>query len=208
MIHIIIADDHTMVRQAIASALEQSGEFKVLAECANGVELSLAVLKAPADVVLLDISMPVMNGFVALDKILQQRPNTKIIALSMHSEQEYVDAMQQAGAYGYVLKDAPTSELIKNIKLVAAGKKVFPNSSNHSSNLSHSGATVINGLTRREREVFHLMIEGRSTRDIAELLAMSIKTAENHRGKVLKKVGVNNTAELIHFAAKHKLLKS
>lgn len=212
MIKLILADNHTLVRHAIAQALEATEKFTVVCECSDGLELYKAAINIPADVILMDISMPKLNGFVALDKILQQRPQTKIIALSMHSDWEYIDAIRRGGAKGYVFKDVTTEELSRAIIRVANGKVQFPTLpvselSEHKSTASEPSGVSLDVLTRREREVFFLVIAGRSTREIANLLAMSAKTAENHRGKVLKKLNVANTVELIHFAAKRGLLE-
>lgn len=211
MIRLILADDHTLVRNAIAQALEATGQFSVVCQCADGAELYQAAISTPADVILMDISMPKMNGFVALDKILQQRPQSKIIALSMHNEMEYIDAIRRGGAQGYVFKDATTAQLTRAILRVIGGKTCFPQAANDSGIANPAAGDVagpsLDVLTRREREVFFLVVAGRSTREIANLLAMSAKTAENHRGKVLKKLGAANTVELIHFAAKRGLLE-
>lgn len=212
MIKLILADDHTLVRHAIAQALEATEKFTVVCECSDGLELYKAVINIPADVILMDISMPKMNGFVALDKILQQRPQTKIIALSMHSDWEYIDAIRRGGAKGYVFKDVTTEELSHAIIRVANGKVQFPalpvsEPSEHKAAVGEPSGASLDVLTRREREVFFLVVAGRSTREIANLLAMSAKTAENHRGKVLKKLNAANTVELIHFAAKRGLLE-
>lgn len=211
MIKLILADDHTLVRNAIAQSLEATGQFTVVCECADGNELYQAAISTPADVILMDISMPKMNGFVALDKILHQRPQSKIIALSMHNEQEYIDAIRRGGAQGYVFKDVTTEQLTQAILRVIGGKTCFPQPANdHGDDRLAGSETVgvsLDVLTRREREVFFLVVAGRSTREVASLLAMSAKTAENHRGKVLKKLGAANTVELIHFAAKRGLLE-
>lgn len=205
MIRLILADDHVMVRQAIATTLQGSGEFDILAECDDGVALVSAVLRHEADVILMDISMPKMNGFVALEKILHHRPQSKVIALSMHNEPEYIDAIRHAGAVGYVFKDAPTTTLLEAIHTVLKGKTSFPQTENLAGSELHQPLAA---LTRREREVFFLVVAGRSNKEIANLLAMSAKTAENHRGKLFKKLQVKTTVELIHFAAKHGLLES
>ncbi|WP_241970302.1 response regulator [Pseudidiomarina aquimaris] len=205
MIRLILADDHVMVRQAIATTLAATGKFDILAECDDGVALVNAVLRQEADVILMDISMPKMNGFVALEKILHHRPHSKVIALSMHNEPEYIDAIHHAGAVGYVFKDAPTETLLKAVDAVLRGKTFFPATEHpEGSELVHPLAN----LTRREREVFFLVVAGRSNKEIAQLLTMSAKTAENHRGKLFKKLNVKTTVELIHFAAKHGLLES
>ncbi len=205
-IKIILADDHTLVRQSVATALSAQPGLEVVGECSDGLALTKLVLQQPADVILMDISMPIMNGFVALDKILQQRPDTKVIALSMHEEAEYINAMEQAGARGYLRKDTSTQELVAAIKRVVNGAKVFPTRQQDESSRNMDDHPL-KALTRREREVFFLVVAGNSTKEIADKLSMSAKTAENHRGKVLKKLAANNTVELIHFAARHGLLE-
>ncbi len=207
MIRLILADDHTMVRQAIATTLTTDQGIEVIAQCADGVELVDAVLKTDADVILMDISMPKMNGFVALEKILHHRPGTRVIALSMHNEPEYIDAIRQAGACGYVFKDAATDELKRAIKQVMQGKTCFPAMLQNEPTQATPTQPLAN-LTRREKEVFHLVVAGRSNKEVAQLLAMSAKTAENHRGRLFKKLQVKSTVELIHFAAKHGLLEA
>lgn len=209
MIKLILADDHTLVRNAIAQALQADERLSVIKQCTDGNDLYEAILSETADVVLMDISMPGMNGLVALDKILQQRPDTKIIALSMHNEQEYIDAMQRGGAKGYVFKDATSETLVASIMRVHSGATCFPERLfKQGETVSSVKQTPIERLTRREREVFFLVVAGRSTREIADSLAMSVKTAENHRGKVLRKLEVRNTVELVHFAAKNGLLEA
>ncbi|MGQ4277425.1 response regulator [Pseudidiomarina sp. E22-M8] len=207
MIRLILADDHTMVRQAIAATLTSQGDVEIVAQCGDGIELVEAVMRQPVDVVLMDISMPKMNGFAALEKILHHRPNTRIIALSMHDEPEYIEAIRVAGAYGYVFKDAATDQLLQAIEQVVQGKMHFPDAPRDSE--SHATPTQpLANLTRREKEVFHLVVAGRSNKEVAQLLAMSAKTAENHRSRLFKKLHVKNAVELIHFAAKHGLLEA
>ncbi|MDN7125304.1 response regulator transcription factor [Pseudidiomarina terrestris] len=207
MIRLILADDHTMVRQAIAATLTAQGNVDVVAQCADGLELVDAVLRQQADVVLMDISMPKMNGFTALEKILHHRPQTRVIALSMHDEPEYIEAIRLAGACGYVFKDAATDQLLQAIERVMQGKQCFPDVASDGESRATPTQPLAN-LTRREKEVFHLVVAGRSNKEVAQLLAMSAKTAENHRGRLFKKLHVKNTVELIHFAAKHGLLEA
>lgn len=207
MIRLILADDHTMVRQAIAATLIAQGNVEVVAQCGDGLELVDAVLRQQADVVLMDISMPKMNGFTALEKILHHRPETRVIALSMHDEPEYIEAIRLAGARGYVFKDAATEQLLQTIESVMQGKLCFPDVPNDNESRATPTQPLAN-LTRREKEVFHLVVAGRSNKEVAQLLAMSAKTAENHRGRLFKKLHVKNTVELIHFAAKHGLLEA
>lgn len=207
MISLILADDHTMVRQAIATTLKATGLFTIEYECSDGLELVEATLKTPVDIVLMDISMPRMNGFAALEKLLHHRPQSKVIILSMHSEPEYVEAVKLAGARAYIQKDAPSEQLIQVIQDVAAGKFYFPLKTNQSLASPSSPTNPIEGLTRREREIFYLVVAGRSNKKIAQLLSLSAKTIENHRTNIFKKLKVTSTVELIHFAAKNGLLE-
>jgi DNA-binding NarL/FixJ family response regulator len=157
----------------------------------------------------MDISMPRMSGLVAIDKLLAQRPQSRILVLSMHEELEYVEAMRDAGAIGYVLKETSSEELIDAIKLVAEGKSVFPAQKKEQDPLAIQVKYInpITVLTRREREVFFLVTAGNTSKKIAELLDMSLKTAENHRGNIYKKLHVTSSAELIRLAGKAGLLE-
>ncbi|AGH43365.1 hypothetical protein C427_1256 [Paraglaciecola psychrophila 170] len=125
-ISIVIADDHVLMRQGLIQVLSAEKDINVIGQCGDGIELIKQVLKLSPDVVIMDISMPRMSGLVAIDKLLAQRPQSRILVLSMHDELEYVEAMRDAGAIGYVLKETSSEELIDAIKLVAEGKSVFP----------------------------------------------------------------------------------
>lgn len=207
MISLILADDHTMVRQAIASTLKSTGLFSIEYECADGAELVDTALKFHADIILMDISMPKMNGFAALEKLLHHRPQSKVIILSMHSEPEYVDAVKLAGARAYIQKDAPSELLIQIIQDVASGESYFPANAHQRSETASSSINPMENLTRREREIFYLVVAGRSNKQIAQLLSLSAKTVENHRSNIFKKLKVTSTVELIHFAARNGLLE-
>lgn len=208
-IKLVVADDHVLMRQALVSYLKDSNAFDVLAECNDGIELISQTLKTDPDVVVMDISMPNMSGLVAIDKLLSQRPATKILVLSMHDELEYILAMQKAGAKGYILKESSSDVLIQAIKDVYNGKTSFPNLPKSTDDASGS-ATVTNPLgvlTRREREVFFSVIAGNTSKKIADLLNMSLKTVENHRTNIYKKLHVASAAELMRMASKAGLLE-
>ncbi|WP_417685754.1 response regulator [Pseudidiomarina gelatinasegens] len=207
MISLILADDHTMVREAIATALKATGLFSIEYECGDGAELVETALKFKADIILMDISMPKMNGFAALEKLLHHRPQSKVIILSMHSEREYVEAVKLAGARAYIQKDAPSEQLIQVIQEVASGKTYFPANDHQRTDALTVSINPLENLTRREREIFYLVVAGRSNKQIAQLLSLAAKTVENHRGNIFKKLKVASTVELIHFAAKNGLLE-
>ena len=208
-IAIVIADDHVRMRQGLIQVLSAEKDINVIGQCGDGIELIKQVLKLSPDVVVMDISMPRMSGLVAIDKLLAQRPQSRILVLSMHDELEYVEAMRDAGAIGYVLKETSSEELIAAIKLVASGKRVFPMPKKEQNSLLAQTKYInpITVLTRREREVFFLVTAGKTSKKIAELLDMSLKTAENHRGSIYKKLQVNSSAELIRLAGKAGLLE-
>ncbi|MFT6343961.1 MAG: DNA-binding NarL/FixJ family response regulator [Paraglaciecola sp.] len=208
-ISIVIADDHVLMRQGLIQVLSAEKDINVIGQCGDGIELIKQVLKLSPDVVVMDISMPRMSGLVAIDKLLAQRPQSRILVLSMHDELEYVEAMRDAGAIGYVLKETSSEELIAAIKLVASGKRVFPMPKKEQNSLLAQTKYInpITVLTRREREVFFLVTAGKTSKKIAELLDMSLKTAENHRGSIYKKLQVNSSAELIRLAGKAGLLE-
>ncbi|WP_194757387.1 response regulator [Aliidiomarina indica] len=210
-IRLIVADDHTLVRQGIVQMLKQHDEFEVICECEDGIALVQAVVKYNPDVILMDISMPKMNGLVAIDRVIQQRSDAKVLVLTMHDEIEYMVALHRAGARGYLLKESSTDQLATAIRALYRGRTFFPDILEKSLERTASGrgrpTSLLGGLTRREREVFFLVVAGHTTKDIAGLLDMSHKTAENHRGRVLAKMEVANTAELIRLAAREGLLE-
>lgn len=208
-ISLVIADDHVLMRQGLIHVLSADEDINVIGECGDGIELINLVLKLSPEVVVMDISMPNMSGLVAIDKLLAQRPESRVLVLSMHDEYEYIEAMRDAGAKGYLLKETSSDKLIAAIKAVASGRTVFPEStSNQTAQLVQTKyLNPITVLTRREREVFFLVVAGNTSKKIAELLDMSLKTAENHRSNIYKKLQVNSSAELVRLAGKAGLLE-
>lgn len=210
-IRVLIADDHNLVRESLVSVLNASGACQVVAEASDGIE---AVEKAQAtrlEVVIVDISMPRLNGIEVVRRLRETLPETKTLVLTMHQEDEYVLQLVHAGAAGYLAKDCATAELIAAVRNVSEGRGHF----------SQQAAKVLadslhrpqraledpyGDLTPREREVFHLLVEGLTTKEIARRLEISVKTAENHRVRVLNKLDVRNTAELVRYAVRRGLL--
>ncbi|MFT4938876.1 MAG: two-component system response regulator NreC [Paraglaciecola sp.] len=208
-ISLVIADDHVLMRQGLIQVLGADDDINIIGECGDGIELIKLVLKRQPDVIVMDISMPNMSGLVAIDKLLAQRPESRVLVLSMHDELEYVEAMRDAGAKGYILKETSSDKLIAAIKTVASGRTVFPEAtSKHNAQLIQTKyLNPITVLTRREREVFFLVVAGNTSKKIAELLDMSLKTAENHRSNIYKKLHVSSSAELVRLAGKAGLLE-
>ena len=211
MISVLVADDHTILRQGLISLLSQDDSCRVVAEAKNGVEAIEKALEHKPSVVVVDISMPELNGMEVVKRLREQLPDTKVLVLTMLEEQEYVFHMVRAGASGYLLKDSASDELIDAVKSLAQGKSYFGQYAasvlaSQYSQPAESWQDPYKNLTNREREVFHLIINGKTTKDVARALDISVKTAENHRGKVLDKLDVSNAAELVRYAAKHNLL--
>ncbi|GAA4354924.1 response regulator transcription factor [Kangiella marina] len=210
MIRVLLADDHTILRQGLVSILAKDDECMVVGEASNGVEAVEKAFELEPQIAVVDISMPELNGMEVVKRIHQKLPDCRILVLTMHEEEEYVIHMVRAGASGYLLKDSASEELIQAVKTLASGKSYF---SQYAAQVLANQYTQpekwsdpYKNLTKREREVFHLVVDGKTTKEIARALDISVKTAENHRGKVLDKLDAANSAELVKYAAQHKLL--
>lgn len=208
---VLIADDHTMVRESLVSVLQAEGDVQVVAQAADGIEaLEKALLTRP-DIVVADLSMPRLNGIEVVRRLREALPDTRVLVLTMHQEDEYVLQAVRAGASGYLVKDSAAAELLAAVRSLHAGRGYFgPQAAKTlADQLQHPERTLddpYGRLTTREREVFHLMAEGMTTKEIARKLGISVKTAENHRGRVLDKLGTRNTAELVRYALRKGLL--
>jgi DNA-binding NarL/FixJ family response regulator len=208
---VLIADDHTMVRESLVSVLQAEPDIQVVAQAADGIEaLEKAILTRP-DVVVADLSMPRLNGIEVVRRLREALPGTRVLVLTMHQEDEYVLQAVRAGASGYLVKDSAAAELLSALRSLHAGRGYFgPQAAKTlADQLQHPERTQddpYGRLTPREREVFHLIAEGMTTKEIARRLDISVKTAENHRGRVLEKLDVRNTAELVRYASRKGLL--
>jgi len=210
-IRVLVADDHTIVRQGIVGILKSSEDVEVVGEAADGAEAVEKATKLKPDVVVLDVSMPHLTGLEAARRIREALPATRVLVLTMHDDEEYVLKMVRAGASGYLLKDSAGSELIAGIRALKAGKAYFgPHASRALAEAYQSGGPLpddpFERLTDREREIFQLVVEGKTNAQIADLLFISPKTVDNHRTRMMEKLGIHGTAELVRFAAKHNLL--
>jgi two-component system response regulator NreC len=211
MIKILLADDHQIVRQGLRTLLAAEPDMEVVAEADNGrITLRLARDLKP-NVVIMDITMPDLNGIEATRQILSESPEIKVVALSMHSDSLFVLNMLKAGASGYLLKDCALEELVKAIRTVVAQKTYLsPGISDivikdFVSGWSATGASAFSVLTAREREVLQLMAEGRTTSQIADNLYVSTKTVEAHRKQIMDKLGIHSVAELTKYAIRQGL---
>lgn len=207
-IRIILADDHTLIREGFKAILGQSDRFEIVGEAHNGSELIDMVNRLNPEVVLTDLSMPRTNGFEAMEEIKRTHPEVKIIILTMHEEREYILRAIKAGASGYLLKSTERIELEHAILLVRDGGKYYSPSINNilAEAVLNPDAGETGDITAREKEVLELVANGFSTKQIADKLKISIRTVESHRINMLKKMKVNNSAELIKKAVELKLL--
>lgn len=208
-IRILLADDHTVVRRGLRLLLEGQPEFSVVAEAADGKQAVDAVEATKPDVVVLDIAMPNLNGIEAAQRILSVAPSTSIVILSMHSDEGYVLRALKAGAKAYLLKDSAEGDLIEAIKSVVHGKTFF--SQEITKMLAEDYVREIRSrgiedsyelLTPREREILQLLAEGKSNKDIATLLNLSLYTVETHRRNLQDKLNLHSFAELILYAVR------
>ena len=210
---IVIAEDHTILREGLKALLSSQPDLKVVGEAGDGLEAIRCVQNHSPDMILLDLSMPRMTGLDAIKEIKRVNAETKIIVLTVHKTEEYILATLQAGADGYVLKDAHSTELLTAIRHVLDGRRYL--------SPSISG-TIIDGLlqgkkgsairsawetlTQREREILKLVAEGYKNKEIADLLCISVKTAEKHRANLMEKLGLHNVASLTALAAEKGLI--
>jgi len=210
-IRVVVADDHTLVRESLVSVLEACGDIQVVGQAADGASAVEVVCAKRPHVAIVDISMPRLNGLEVVRRLAAECPGTRTLVLTMHEEEEYVLHVVRAGASGFLLKDSATAELIAAVRSLHAGRGHFgPHAARVlASQLHQPGRDVgdpYGGLTGREREVFHLVVEGRTTKDIARTLGISVKTAENHRAHMMEKIGAHNTAEVVRYAVRKGLL--
>jgi len=210
-IRVLVADDHTIVRDGLVALLNSSGDCQVVGQAADGVSTVELAMKTQPDVVVVDISMPKLNGIEVVRRLTKELESTRILVLTMHAEEEYVMHVVRAGAAGFLLKDSASAEMLAAVRALASGRGYF---GTHASKVLAQQVQKPHAqledpyrdLTSREREVFHLIVEGMTTKEIARQLGTSTKTAENHRFRVLDKLGARNTAELIRYAARHGLM--
>ncbi|MCU0459325.1 MAG: response regulator transcription factor [Bacteroidales bacterium] len=209
-IRIALADDHQLFRNGLKILLGGYSEFEVVAEASNGAELVKAIQSSPADIVLMDISMPEMDGVEATSHLAKHEPDINVIALSMYGEEEYYYRMVEAGAKGFILKDSDISEVHEAIITVHKGGNFF------SQELLYHVIRRIrsreqedrnSSLSKREKEILLKICEGLSNHEIADALFISKRTVDKHRANLLAKTGSKNTASLILYAIRNRLIE-
>jgi DNA-binding NarL/FixJ family response regulator len=197
MINVLIADDHTIIRDGIQSMLARHEDIVVCGQVMNGNAAVEFVALHPTDIVLMDISMPSSNGIGATKTITERFPATKVIAISIHEQKELVKQMIDAGAMGYLLKDAEKKELLHAIKTVYEGKKYF---SHAILNKLTPGSKQSSLLTEREKEILQLIAQEYTNQQIADRLFLSVRTVDTHRRNLHQKLDIKNTAGLVKYA--------
>jgi DNA-binding NarL/FixJ family response regulator len=205
---VLLADDHSLIRQGFRSLLEKQG-FQVVSEASDGQEALRLVEKTQPDVAILDISMPILNGVDAARELTKSSPKTRVILLTQHDEDQYVTEGLRAGVRGYVLKSQAAEDLVHAIQEVCRGSVYLsPNISGAvvDAYLSKTDAAP-DPLSGRERQVLQLVGEGKSTKAIAVQLGISVKTAESHRARLMKKLDIHETASLVRYAIRHGLIQ-
>ncbi len=206
-IRIILAEDHTIVRQGLARLLEDQPNLEIVGQAVNGRMAAEMALELKPDIVIMDIAMPQMNGIEAAKRIRKDLPKTKILILSMYSHEHYIHELLEVGISGYLLKNSSGRDIIKAIHAAmqdetflspSISKKVVDSYLSPRKGSSREERYKL--LSNREREVFQLIAEGHSTREIANTLYVSVSTVKSHRSKIMEKLGIDNPVQLVHFA--------
>ena len=212
-IRILLADDHTLMRSGIRALLEDEPGLTVIGEAEDGRTAVAMACRLGPDVVIMDIAMPLLNGLEATRQIKQQCPRVRVLILSMHDNEEYIRQVLEAGAMGYILKDAAARELISAIRSVYRGEAVLSPAVTRlviEDYLRWGGARPqdeSDGLSPREREVLQLIAEGYTNKQIAEILSISIKTVQAHRNNLMGKLDLHDRGELIKYAIQKKIIE-
>jgi two-component system, NarL family, response regulator NreC len=208
MIRVLLADDHAMVRKGFRLILEAQPDMEISGEAGNGREAVELAEKLHPDVVVMDVAMPELNGIEATRRLAASSPHTRVLALSMHKDSVYVREILRAGARGYLLKDSIDTDLISAVRAVAKGDGYISPGVSEAvlSDYRRHVTDPLDLLTSREREVLQMIAESKTNKEIAVALNLSVYTVEAHRGKVMEKLNLHSTGELVRFAVRHGLV--
>ena len=202
-ITVLLADDHALVRRGFRRILEDDEGMKVVGEAANGVEAIRMAYELKPKVVVMDLSMPELDGVQATKEIVKHLPGTEVLILSMHADDNYVRDALDAGAKGYLLKSSIDVDLVGAIRSVAEGKRFMGNGLRYAARVQDD---ELSKLTAREKQVLQLIAQGRSNKEIASLLELSVNTVSVHRANLMEKMNIHRTAELVLFAIRKGLV--
>jgi DNA-binding NarL/FixJ family response regulator len=213
MLRVLLADDHALVRRGMRALLETQPDLQVVGEASDGLEALRLFSQLKPDLVILDIGMPKLNGIDVAARALEQQPSANVIMLSMHADESYVLRALAAGARAYLLKDGTDEDLLPAIRAVAARKCFFSPAistvlaEDYVRQLRERGLDdTYDLLTSREKEVLQLLAAGRSNKEVATLLNVGLSTVETHRGNLMQKLGLHNTAEIVLYAVRKRLI--
>lgn len=210
-LRLLLGDDHTLVRHGLRKILEEQPEWEVVSEVGDGREAVREAIAHKPDVAIVDVAMPLLNGIDATQQIVRRVPGTRVLMLSMHADEAYVMRALQAGATGYMVKDSAGKELLTAVETVASGRRYFSPAIEKlvQDDQGRSGAGFADRyetLSTREREVFQLIAEARSNKEVAALLDISPATVETHRARILQKLDVHNIAEVVLYAVRRGII--
>jgi DNA-binding NarL/FixJ family response regulator len=206
VIRVLLADDHGLVREGLRGILAKAADIEVAAEAATGDEVLARVKETDFDVALLDLSMPGLSGLALIKRLKLEKPKLRILVLSMHGESQYAARALKAGASGYLTKDSAAAQLLGAIRKIAAGGVQISEAA--AAQLIHAGGaaeTPHSALSDREYEVLRQIVAGRSVTEIADALSLSVKTVSTHKARILQKLDLAGTAELVRYAIEHGL---
>ena len=213
-IKVFLADDHEIVRNGIRLLIEEEADMKVIGEAGNGREAVTRTRKLCPDVVVMDIEMPGLNGIEAIEKIHENCDSFKVIILSMHSSSEYIRRALKLGARGYILKESAGKELVRSIRSVASGRrylsreiteKLIDTYLDLDQYISAETISPLEKLSSREREILQLVVEGKTSKEIADIIFISNKTVETYRSRMMQKLEISGIPQLVKFAIRHGL---
>jgi DNA-binding NarL/FixJ family response regulator len=213
-VRILLADDHTIVRQGLRKVLEERPEWEVVAEAGDGREAVRLAEQHRPDVAIVDVAMPLLNGIETTRQITKRVPNTRVLVLSMHADEAYVTQILQAGATGYLLKDSADVDLLKAVEEAASGRSFFSPAiarvmlDDYRRQLTDKGVSDrYEILSEREREIFQLIAEAKTNKEIAALLSVSPSTVETHRAHIMEKLDVHSAAEIVLYAVRRGVIR-